>query len=268
MNETSSHKALWTLIIIGIIVILTAVLSLREIYRGTPAEATLSMVSPNGGEVWSTGSTHTISWTMRGVPATDKISVTIRRIPPPPLQIEGQEFDPIVFTNLPNTGSAKWTIADMYPAGTYVLGLSAYESTPVTNPISTESAPFQIVPPLSQALYPLYSKVDWSTPRAETFTISTSSYSGTSISSTPITDTMDPGSIFTPFENYYTTKLAGLGWKVDNYLAAGGHTGGQTGYRKAGELVLTRFSILYHIVSSTSPSECPCDVTLSLFSEN
>jgi hypothetical protein len=78
---------------------------------------------------------------------------------------------------------------------------------------------------------------------------------------------MDPGSIFTPFDNYYASKLAALGWQVDNAVAAGGHTGGQTGYRKDGKLILINFDIVYHTVTDTAPSECPCDVTLSLFSE-
>lgn len=37
---------------------------------------------------------------------------------------------------------------------------------------------------------------------------------------------------------YYADKLAAAGWKVDNYLGAGGPMGGQTGYRKADTLIL------------------------------
>jgi hypothetical protein len=157
----------------------------------------------------------------------------------------------------------------MYPSGNYVLGLTAYTSTPVTNPVSAESAEFVISrQALNKDLYPLYSNANWEVPKAEIVTISTSTYSGVSVSSLSIMPTMDPGSVFTPFERYYDNHLKTLGWKVDNYLAAGGHVGGQTGYRKADELILVRFFIQYLKVSSTSPSECPCDVTLSLFSAN
>lgn len=256
MNKTLA----WTLGIIAIIIIIFAGFYLCN------TTATVTMVVPNGGETWVTGSTHTISWTTRGIPADDKISITIRRIPPPALQEEGQEFDPIIAINLANTGSYEWTLADMYPSGTYVLGLQSYASLPITESVSAESAPFQIVHPLAQDLYPLYNQAEWGVPGFETFLISTTTYSGTSVSSVIAKDTMNQSSIFSPFDQYYASKLASLGWTVENGLAAGGHTGGQTGYRKGDELVLVRFNVLYKTVTNTAPSECPCDVTLSLFS--
>lgn len=108
---------------------------------------TIAVTSPAGGEKWHPGEEHVISWTARNVPATRKISVTIRRIPPPPLAEEGQEFDPIVFVNLPNTGSVDWTIDPMYPDGTYVLRVSAYESIPITDEVAAESKEFTITKP-------------------------------------------------------------------------------------------------------------------------
>jgi len=126
--------------------------------------------------------------------------------------------------------------------------------------------PSIVVSQLSQDLYPLYDKTEWNAPVAETFTISTSTYSGASISSVPVLNTMDPGSVFSPFQKYYDKSLKALGWKVDNYMEAGGPMGGQTGYRKNNELILVRFSTVFHTVTNTAPSECPCDVSLSLFS--
>ena len=121
-------------------------------------------------------------------------------------------------------------------------------------------------PQLSADLYPLYGGVTWQSPEPEGFVIGTTSYSGASIASNPVTNTMNPSEVFTPFESYYDAKLKGAGWAVDNALAAGGPVGGQTAYQKGSDLILVRFGILYHVVSSSSPSECPCDVTLSLFS--
>jgi len=231
------------------------------------ASPTITITTPAGDEAWQSGEEQTISWTTHGVPASNKIAITIRRVPPPPLQEEGQEFDPILFTDLPNTGSTTWKISSMYPNGTYVLGINAYESVPITTAISAESAQFSIThPTLSAELYPLYDSADWNASETESFIIGTTSYSGTSITSAAVTDTMDPGSIFTPFERYYEQKLKALGWQVANDFAAGGHVGGQTGYRKDGAVILTRFQIVYHTVSENAPSECPCDVTLSLFS--
>lgn len=236
-------------------------------WRPAQIPPSITITTPAGGESWQSGEDHIISWTTHGVPASDKISVTIRRIPPPPLQEEGQEFDPILFTDLPNTGSTTWKISPMYPNGTYVLGIHAYESVPITTTISSESAPFSIThPTLSADLYPLYNRADWNASEVEHFIIGTTSYSGTNITSVTVTNTMNPGSIFTPFERYYDQKLKALGWQVANDLAAGGHVGGQTGYRKDGAVILTRFQITYHTRPENAPSECPCDVTLSLFS--
>ncbi|MDE2078976.1 MAG: hypothetical protein KGI73_01170 [Patescibacteria group bacterium] len=237
-------------------------------FAGTKrAEPSITITAPAGGEAWQPGETHAITWSMRDIPASDKISVTIRRLPPPPLPAEGQEFDPIIFTNLPNTGSTTWQISPMYPNGTYVIGLSAYESVPVTNPVSTESKPFTLMhPSLAADLSPLYANADWNAPKAESFLIGTTTYSGASATSAIISADMNPGAIFTPFTNYYDKKLKAAGFAVANDLAAGGHVGGQDGYRKDGRIIVIGFHIVYHTTPENAPSECPCDVTLSVFS--
>ena len=228
---------------------------------------TISFTSPAGGETWQAGETHTISWTTTGLPAGDKVSITIRRIPPPPLPNEGQEFDPIMFTDLPNTGSTTWTISPMYPGGTYVLGISAYQSVPVTNPLSAESASFTLMHPrLAIDLYPLYTDASWNKSQVERFTIGTTTYSGASMTSAPIDAGNNPASVITPFENYFDKLLKSHVWHVANDLAAGVHVGGQTGYRNGSGVILTRFSIDYQNKPENAPSECPCTVTLSLFS--
>lgn len=231
------------------------------------APATITVTAPAGGEVFQPGEEHTISWETHNVPARDKISITIRRIPPPPLQEEGQEFDPIVFTDLPNTGSTTWTISDMYPEGAFVLGISAYASIPITNAISAESKQFTIAhPKLAIDLYPLYVGAAWNKSVVESFTIGTTTYSGASMASSPIDADMSPASVITPFENYYDKLLKERGWNVANNLAAGGHVGGQTGYHNGSGIILTRFHIEYKNQYENAPSECPCNVTLSLFS--
>lgn len=119
---------------------------------------------------------------------------------------------------------------------------------------------------LSEDLYPLYDGTQWTVPAPETITVGSTISSGVSVTSLPMEYTMNPASIFIPFEQYYAQKLAALDWEVDNDLAAGGHTGGQVGYRKGSQIILTRFTITYHTVPQDAPSECPCDMTLSLFS--
>lgn len=227
----------------------------------------LTVIAPSGGEIWQVGEEHTISWDTSNIPARYNISVTIERVPPPPLQEEGQEFDPIVFVNLPNTGSTVWKIPPMYPDGTYVLSIHAYESVPVTEEIVGISKPFMMRhSKLSTDAYPLYPDADWQTAEVEQFTIGSTIYKGTGVTTTSIHANMNPAEIFEPFEQYYKEKLTPLGWTIANDLAAGGHTGGQTGYRKDGQIILTRFSINYQNIPDDAPSECPCDVTLSIFS--
>lgn len=229
--------------------------------------ATIAITAPAGGEILQSGEKHTISWKTHGVPASDKISITIRRIPPPPLQEEGQEFDPIVFTDIPNTGSTTWTISEMYPGGTFVLGISAYAAVPITNVISAESRPFTIThPKLAIDLYPLYTGATWKKSVVESFTIGTTTYSGASVTSEPIDVGMNPASVITSFESHYDKLLKEHGWLIANDLAAGGHVGGQTGYRNDSDVILTRFHINYKKQFENAPSECPCDITLSLFS--
>ncbi len=258
--KTSSGKALLlavSLIIVGALLVWLAP-------RGAVAPA-ISVTAPAGNESWLTGSTHTISWATTGVPSSYKVAVSIRRIPPPDLQTEGQEFDPLVFTDLPNSGSASWNISDMYPPGTYVLGLTAYEATPVTNPVSAESAPFTITPPLAADLYPLYS-ASWNTPHLVSLDIPPAPLYGTGIEAVVATSTMNPGAAFSPFDTYYANKLKALGWRVDNSLAAGGPGRGQVVYRKGTGFIAVNFWTDFQTVSSTSPMQCPCDVTLKLFS--
>lgn len=105
----------------------------------------INITSPGSKDSWITGSTHMITWESKNISTTSKISITLRRIPPPPLQTEGQEFDPIVFVNLDNNGKIDWNIFDTYPTGTYIMGINAYTSIPVNNPVIAESAPFKII---------------------------------------------------------------------------------------------------------------------------
>ncbi len=115
-------------------------------YKIKNQQPSLVLVSPNGGETLKTGSVFTIKWDSKNVPSGNKISITIRRTSPPDLPQEGQEFDPIVFINLDNTGSKEWDVSDMYPSGNYMLGITSYASLPITESISDESnAAFQII---------------------------------------------------------------------------------------------------------------------------
>lgn len=102
-------------------------------------EPTITILSPNGGETIKEGSTYNITWKTENVPSSNKVAISIRRVAPPPLPEEGQEFDPVIFVNLDNTGSKEWQVSDMYPEGNYLIGINTYASLPVTDPIADES---------------------------------------------------------------------------------------------------------------------------------
>jgi hypothetical protein len=108
-------------------------------------EKNITLLIPNGKEIWTKGSTQVIKWTSKNL-GNDKIAIHIRRIPPPPLREEGQEFDPIIVTDLQNSGSMEWLISDMYPPGNYLIEVVAYPSKPIKDFVSDESdSYFQIV---------------------------------------------------------------------------------------------------------------------------
>lgn len=139
---------------------------------------------------------------------------------------------------------------------------TTHKSAPIETNVPTQT------PQLSSDLSPLYSGAVWNAPHAEMLELSTTTVSGVGAESVSVNNTMDPGSVFSPFGKYYADKLTALGYKTDIYLEAGGPMGGQTGYRKDGKLIVLRFKTVFHVVTNTAPSQCPCDVTLSLFSAN
>ncbi len=128
-------------VILGVILI---IIVFGLIYIFSDKTPSIKVLSPVSGDSVVVGSVQKIKWSTKNIPSNYKVSVAIRRIPPPALKEEGQEFDPLVFTDLPNTGSTDWTVSDMYPAGNYVVELTAYAGVPVTNPVSAESGIFSI----------------------------------------------------------------------------------------------------------------------------
>jgi hypothetical protein len=124
------------LLSIIIIILLIVFVGLFLQNKNSPS---LTLIFPNGGEVLEEGSTYTIKWDSKNIPADSKISISLRRVIS---ATEEQEF-PLDLFDLYNTGSVEWTVSDMYPAGDYLLSIVKYSSNA---PITDESdAPFQIV---------------------------------------------------------------------------------------------------------------------------
>ncbi|MFN8176402.1 MAG: Ser-Thr-rich GPI-anchored membrane family protein [bacterium] len=75
---------------------------------------TITLTSPNGGEVWDVGSTHTITWTSQNVVGTVLIQPYLNGQP-----------QTVLTTNAPNTGSYTWTNISGTPSTHYTIGISA-----------------------------------------------------------------------------------------------------------------------------------------------
>jgi hypothetical protein len=115
---------------------------------------------------------------------------------------------------------------------------------------------------LSADAYPLYTGAAWGSVASGTL----EDLVGVQVTSKPVMNITDIASTSQPFENYYRTKLLALGWSVDNTRAAGGAGADIVVYIKAGQYIATVFTTDFNGTSPDEPVQCPCDVTLSVFS--
>ncbi|CAN5755382.1 hypothetical protein BH11PAT2_BH11PAT2_02170 [soil metagenome] len=115
---------------------------------------------------------------------------------------------------------------------------------------------------LSADAYPLYPGAKWGV----VATATKDSFVGHETVAEPVKNITNISSVSQPFENYYKQKLTASGWIVDNDFAAGGPGASITAYRKGAEYILTQLSTVFKAGGQNEPAQCPCDVTLSLFS--
>ncbi len=83
------------------------------------AAPTLTLVTPNGGESWSIGSTKSISWTNTGTIANVKLEYSIN---------SGVNYS-LITSSTPNTGSYLWTIPNVSSASVRVRVSDASNTT-------------------------------------------------------------------------------------------------------------------------------------------
>ena len=115
---------------------------------------------------------------------------------------------------------------------------------------------------LSADIYPLYSGATWSEVQPKTFEKMT----GFEVTAVAAKDTTNITEATSPFEKYYAEKLTAEGWTVDNSLAAGGPGASITAYAKDGNYIIISFSTDFKAGGENEPVQCPCDVSLSIFS--
>lgn len=114
-------------------------------------------------------------------------------------------------------------------------------------------------PRLEADVYPLYDGVEWG--EAEILEGGL-----VRVASKPIIDTTNIAAVATPFTEYYHDKLTEAGWKQDLMREAGGPGASVSYYAKDGRFIVVSFESEFKIKHDDAPSECPCDVTLSLTS--
>ncbi len=115
-------------------------------YFVVTASPTLTLLSPNGGESWEAGTTHTISWTSANVSGGIQIQPYLGGAP-----------QTNIAASASNTGSYVWNIPPDYPPGTtYQIGISAMSGTvsdfsngdfTITNPVTAAGFDYPFGPP-------------------------------------------------------------------------------------------------------------------------
>ena len=74
-----------------------------------PPPSNITLITPNGGESWAIGSTHTIAWTAPGLNVPMQILLLREN--------QRERWRHVITPNTPNTGSFEWTIPARVPPG-------------------------------------------------------------------------------------------------------------------------------------------------------
>jgi hypothetical protein len=107
--------------------------------------------------------------------------------------------------------------------------------------------------------YPLYDGVEWGEVQKLEGGL-------TRMASKPIIDTTNITSVAIPFTEYYHQKLTAAGWEQDMMREASGPGANVSYYAKDGRFIVVSFESEFKVKHADAPSECPCDVTLSVTS--
>ena len=116
---------------------------------------------------------------------------------------------------------------------------------------------------LNADVYPLYSGATWSPEEA---VMPPERGVDTIVRSVPVTDTMDITAASLPFTKYYEDKLTAAGWTRDMMREAGGPGAEVSTYTKGDQFIVVSFQSVFKVKHPDAPSECPCDVQLTLLS--
>jgi len=117
---------------------------------------------------------------------------------------------------------------------------------------------------LHSDLYPLYSGVTWGKVTSSKF----DDLSGYETTSLAAVNTTDIGAAAIPFIKYYDAKLTAAGWTEDVSRDADGPGDAITFYKKGDSTIVISYTSDFKVSPPDAADECPCDVTLSVFSSS
>ncbi len=115
---------------------------------------------------------------------------------------------------------------------------------------------------LSPDAYPLFPALSWKSEQPGIY----DDIRGYQALSIPLTNLTDIASATLPFETYYAAKLKGAGWLEDKGLDAGGPGSELTAYKNTSGYIVVGYTSAFHAGGTSTPEECPCDVTFNVFS--
>ncbi len=82
-----------------------------------PGTASMTVLSPNGGEVFKTGNKYTIKWNSVNIPSTQDVRIELRYAQNDPTYPGGKNIEEWIVEKTPNSGSYEWKVPEVYGLG-------------------------------------------------------------------------------------------------------------------------------------------------------
>ncbi|TSC95078.1 MAG: hypothetical protein CEN87_90 [Parcubacteria group bacterium Licking1014_1] len=147
-------------------------------------QSSITVLSPNGGEVLTTGQDYTIKWNSYGIPSYQNVKIELGYNHNDPTYAAGNYFEDWIVEKTPNTGSYTWSVPEFYGVGlnsssfrvkiSYSSGVVDYSDANFTIKIGVSNPTLIINPgPIAGANYKSGDKItiNWS-PKEEDFSYS------------------------------------------------------------------------------------------------
>lgn len=104
-----------------------------------PPSPSLTVVAPNGGEIWEKGKAHIVRWTSINTPTSSQMTIGVRDV--------STGLDTALIGDTPNDGLETIILPSALPSGSYLLNIKTIVGGVIVN--DWNDAPFTISEPLS-----------------------------------------------------------------------------------------------------------------------